>query len=150
MMSEQVDSRPPVCLIIGVGPGISTGAAKAFARQGYSLALVRRNSELLQENLTALQQEFPQTNFKAYPTDARVEQQVIELFDNIEKDLGVPSIVIANIANFSRNPLVNESADKFREVWEGICFAGFLIGREAARRMVPLSRGTIIFTGATG
>ena len=29
------------------------------------------------------------------------------------------------------------------------CFAGFLMGRLAAERMVPRARGTIIFTGAT-
>jgi hypothetical protein len=29
------------------------------------------------------------------------------------------------------------------------CFSGFLVGRGAARRMVPRGRGTILFTGAT-
>jgi NAD(P)-dependent dehydrogenase (short-subunit alcohol dehydrogenase family) len=30
------------------------------------------------------------------------------------------------------------------------CFGGFLVGREAARRLAPLGRGTVIFTGASG
>ena len=29
------------------------------------------------------------------------------------------------------------------------CFAGFLMGREAAKVMVPRGSGTILFTGAT-
>src|SRR3546814_12713940 len=29
------------------------------------------------------------------------------------------------------------------------CLAGFLMGREAAKRMAPRGRGTILFTGAT-
>jgi len=29
------------------------------------------------------------------------------------------------------------------------CFGGFLVGREAARRLAPLGRGTVIFTGAS-
>ena len=37
----------------------------------------------------------------------------------------------------------------YRQVWESAAFAGFLTGREAARRMVVRGRGTIIFTGAT-
>jgi NAD(P)-dependent dehydrogenase (short-subunit alcohol dehydrogenase family) len=37
----------------------------------------------------------------------------------------------------------------FEEFWRVGCFAGFLVGREAARWMVPLGRGTIIFTGAS-
>jgi len=35
------------------------------------------------------------------------------------------------------------------KVWQMACFSGFLVGREAARRMVPRGRGTILFTGAT-
>jgi NAD(P)-dependent dehydrogenase (short-subunit alcohol dehydrogenase family) len=42
------------------------------------------------------------------------------------------------------------SAEQFEETWRQNCFAGFLVGREAARRMVPLGRGTMIFTGASG
>jgi NAD(P)-dependent dehydrogenase (short-subunit alcohol dehydrogenase family) len=37
----------------------------------------------------------------------------------------------------------------FFKVWEMACFGGFLMGREAAKRMVPRGRGTILFTGAT-
>src|SRR5690606_24965138 len=38
---------------------------------------------------------------------------------------------------------------KYFKIWEMACFAGFLSGREAARRMVPRGRGSILFTGAT-
>jgi NAD(P)-dependent dehydrogenase (short-subunit alcohol dehydrogenase family) len=37
----------------------------------------------------------------------------------------------------------------FEELWRVGCFAGFLVGREAARRLAPLERGTVIFTGAS-
>jgi NAD(P)-dependent dehydrogenase (short-subunit alcohol dehydrogenase family) len=37
----------------------------------------------------------------------------------------------------------------YRKVWEMAAFAGFLMGREVAKRMVERQRGTIIFTGAT-
>src|SRR5207248_760487 len=37
----------------------------------------------------------------------------------------------------------------FFKVWEMAWFGGFLMGREAAKRMVPRGRGTILFTGAT-
>jgi NAD(P)-dependent dehydrogenase (short-subunit alcohol dehydrogenase family) len=44
---------------------------------------------------------------------------------------------------------LEETARKYFKIWEMACFGGFLVGREAARRMVPRGRGTIIFTGAT-
>jgi len=41
------------------------------------------------------------------------------------------------------------SAARFEAFWRIGCFGGFLVGREAARRLAPLGRGTIIFTGAS-
>jgi NAD(P)-dependent dehydrogenase (short-subunit alcohol dehydrogenase family) len=37
----------------------------------------------------------------------------------------------------------------FEKIWRLGCYAGFLFGREAARRMSPRGKGTILFTGAT-
>ena len=37
----------------------------------------------------------------------------------------------------------------FEDAWRVGCLGGFLVGREAARRMAPAGRGTLIFTGAT-
>jgi NAD(P)-dependent dehydrogenase (short-subunit alcohol dehydrogenase family) len=37
----------------------------------------------------------------------------------------------------------------FEKIWRLGCHAGFLFGREAARRMTPRGEGTILFTGAT-
>src|SRR5216110_640662 len=45
--------------------------------------------------------------------------------------------------------LQNLSAELFERFWRVGCFGGFLVGREAARRLVPLGRGTVIFTGAS-
>jgi NAD(P)-dependent dehydrogenase (short-subunit alcohol dehydrogenase family) len=46
-------------------------------------------------------------------------------------------------------PILDTTERVFRKVWEMACYSGFLAGREAARRMLPRGRGTIIFTGAT-
>jgi len=37
----------------------------------------------------------------------------------------------------------------YYKVWEMGCFGGFLVGREAAKAMLPRGRGSIFFTGAT-
>jgi NAD(P)-dependent dehydrogenase (short-subunit alcohol dehydrogenase family) len=41
------------------------------------------------------------------------------------------------------------TARVYTKVWEMAALAGFLVGREAAKVMVPRARGTILFTGAT-
>ena len=48
-----------------------------------------------------------------------------------------------------RSSVLEMTTKIYRQVWESAAFAGFVTGREAARRMAERGRGTIIFTGAT-
>jgi NAD(P)-dependent dehydrogenase (short-subunit alcohol dehydrogenase family) len=41
------------------------------------------------------------------------------------------------------------TAEKYFKTWEMCAMAGFLVGREAARVLLPKGQGTILFTGAT-
>ncbi|MEI7446633.1 MAG: SDR family NAD(P)-dependent oxidoreductase, partial [Burkholderiales bacterium] len=54
-----------------------------------------------------------------------------------------------NIGANVRFPVTETTSRVYSKVWEMGCFAGFLMGREVAKRMVPRGRGTILFTGAT-
>jgi NAD(P)-dependent dehydrogenase (short-subunit alcohol dehydrogenase family) len=58
-------------------------------------------------------------------------------------------VCVFNIGANVRFPIAETTSRVFSKVWEMACFSGFLAGREAARRMTPRGRGTIIFTGAT-
>jgi len=46
--------------------------------------------------------------------------------------------------------ILDMDAEFFEDVWRIGCFGGFLVGREAGRRMVPRGKGPLLFTGATG
>src|SRR5207245_8105614 len=56
---------------------------------------------------------------------------------------------VYNAGNNRRIEFRELSARDFEKFWRVGCFGGFLVGREAARRLVPLGRGTLIFTGAS-
>jgi NAD(P)-dependent dehydrogenase (short-subunit alcohol dehydrogenase family) len=58
-------------------------------------------------------------------------------------------LVVSNAGNNRRLDFREVSAETFEDFWRVGCFSGFLVGREAARRLVPLGRGTVIFTGAS-
>src|SRR5690625_6320202 len=58
-------------------------------------------------------------------------------------------VAIFNIGANVNFPLLETTSRVFRKVWEMACFAGFMSCREAARHMLPRSRGSIFFTGAT-
>ena len=74
---------------------------------------------------------------------------MIALFEKIETEIGPIEVAVFNIGANVNFGIVETTAQVYRKVWEMAAFAGFLTGREAAKRMVPRGSGTIIFTGAT-
>jgi NAD(P)-dependent dehydrogenase (short-subunit alcohol dehydrogenase family) len=110
------------------------------AGEGLGAALGRRFSEAYEVVLSSRTQ--------GERADLREETQVIELFDRVEKRGPIEVAIFNAGANF-RASIVDTPAEMFEKVWRLGCYAGFLFGREAARRMLPRGKGTILFTGAT-
>ena len=138
-----------VVLVIGAGDATGGAVAKRFAREGFTACLVRRNGDKLQP----LVSEIEDAGGKAYGygVDARREEQMVELFERVERDIGPIEVCVHNVGGNVRFSVLDEAftGQKFYKIWEMSCFTGFLAGREAARRMAPRGRGTILFTGAT-
>ncbi|WP_307866903.1 SDR family NAD(P)-dependent oxidoreductase [Variovorax sp. E3] len=135
--------------MIGVGDGVGSAIARAFALEGFETVITRRARHL--DELEATAQEIRNQGgvVHARGVDARSEDETVALFREIECDIGPLEVVVFNIGANVRFPIEDTSARVFTKVWEMACFAGFLAGREAAKVMVPRQRGTIIFTGAT-
>jgi NAD(P)-dependent dehydrogenase (short-subunit alcohol dehydrogenase family) len=140
-------SEKSTALIIGAGDATGGAIARRFAREGLIACVVRRNEEKLKPLVAEI--EASGGAARAFGADARDEDQVIALFDTIERDIAPLEIVVFNIGANVNFPIRDTTARVYRKVWEMACFAGFLTGREAARKMVPRGRGTILFTGAT-
>ena len=136
-------------LIIGAGDDTGGAIAKAFAREGFVACVVRRARHIdkLHDLVSSIQAEGYEA--RAYGVDARDEDEMLALFEEIERDVGPIGVAVFNIGANVRFSITDTTAQVYRKVWEMAAFAGFLTGREAAKRMVPRGEGTIIFTGAT-
>src|SRR5262249_17428437 len=88
------------------------------------------------------------TGAKAYRCDAANPDDVAALFAAVERDLGLPGFVIYNASRRSRGPIAELDAAEVREALLVSCYGGFLVGRGAARRMLPGGAGSIFFPGA--
>ena len=143
----QQEERVKVALVIGAGDSTGGEIAKRFARGGYIACMTRRNAEKMQPLLKEIQQQGGQAY--GFASDARKEEQVIELMDHIEAKIGPIEVLVFNIGANVPCSILDETARKYFKIWEMACFGAFLTGREAAKRMVSRERGTIIFTGAT-
>ncbi|MDJ0612729.1 MAG: SDR family oxidoreductase [Rhizobiaceae bacterium] len=142
-----MSKQKKVCLVVGAGDATGGAIAKRFAREGYVAVPVRRKLE----HLDGLANEIREAGGEVVPIgcDARQEDQIIALFDRIENEIGELEVVVFNIGANVRFPFEEIEVRKFTKIWELACFAGFLTCREAARRMSPRGKGSILVTGAS-
>lgn len=139
----------PAAVIIGAGDATGGAIARAFAAEGLTACVNRRERNA--DALEALAQSIRGQGYRAraFPADARNEEAMIALFDQVEAEVGPVEVAVFNIGANVNFPIAETTVRVYTKVWEMACLGGFLMGREAAKRMSPRGRGTIIFTGAT-
>lgn len=140
-------SNKQAALVIGAGDATGGAIARRFAREGLVACVTRRSADKLQPLVEAIRAEGGQA--LGFASDARKEEDVIQLVDDIERDVGPIEVMVFNIGANVPSSILEETARKYFKIWEMACFSGFLAGREVAKRMVTRGRGTILFTGAT-
>lgn len=134
-------------VIIGAGDALGGAIARRFAREGLVAVPSRRKIKPLGELVAQIEAEGGKA--EGIPCDARDEEAVIGLFDRVENEIGPVEAFVFNTGAQHRSSILEMTTKIYRQVWESAAFAGFVTGREAARRMAGRGRGTIIFTGAT-
>jgi short-subunit dehydrogenase len=137
----------PVALVIGAGDATGGAIARRFAREGMVACVVRRQADKLEPLVKQIEAEGGTA--VGFSSDARKEEDVVELVSRIEREIGPIEVMVFNIGANVPSSILEETARKYFKIWEMACFGGFLYGRESARRMVARGRGTILFTGAT-
>ena len=139
------DSR--VALVIGAGEATGGAIARRFAREGYTACVTRRTADKLAPLVAQIEKAGGKA--RAFGSDARREEQVAELVQTIEREVGPIEVCVFNVGGNVRFPIRETTARVYTKVWEMAALAGFLAGREVAKVMVPRRRGTILYTGAT-
>jgi len=136
-----------VALVIGAGDATGGAAARRFAREGFTACVTRRTAEKLAPLVERIERDGGKA--RAFGSDARKEDEMVALIDTIEREVGPIEVAVFNVGGNVRCPIREMTARVYFKTWEMACFAGFLMGREVAKVMVPRGHGTIIFTGAT-
>lgn len=137
----------PVAIVIGAGDATGGAIARRFAREGLTAVVVRRTAAALEPLVAQIAAEGGRAVGMA--TDARDEDAMVDLFARVEVEVGPVAVAAFNVGANVPCPIRDETARKYRKIWELAALGGFLTGREAARVMVPRGAGTILFTGAT-
>ena len=143
--------RNPVALVVGAGDATGGAIARRFAREGFTACVTRRSADKLQPLVESIRAAGGEAH--GFGSDARKEDEVTALVEEIERRIGDIDVFVFNIGANVPCSVLDESARKYFKIWEMACFSGFLNGREVAKRMVTRAgadrRQTIVFTGAT-
>jgi NAD(P)-dependent dehydrogenase (short-subunit alcohol dehydrogenase family) len=136
-------------IVVGVGSEQGLGAAlsRRFAVEGHRVIIAGRSEDKISQVARAIADSDGQA--EAFRADATVESEIIALFDFAEASGHAVDLVVFNAGNNVRHDFRTMPAELFEQTWRVATFGGFLVGREAARRLAPSGQGTIIFTGAT-
>ena len=131
---------------IGVGPDRGLGAqlCHRFAADGLHVLVAGRSQDKLDAVVATIRKDGGSAT--SVVADATRESDTRALFDAAGDSL---DLAIYNAGNNTPGRIADMDADYFEQAWRVCCFGGFLFGREAVRRMLPLGGGTLLFTGAS-
>ncbi len=143
----------PTAVVVGVGAerGIGAAVCRRFATGGYHVLVAGRTAAKIEQVASRIGSRGGSA--EAIVVDTTSEADVLRLFDRAMapgEGREPADVVVFNAGNNQIIDFRSLSAEQFESFWRVGCFGGFLVGREAARRLAPLGRGTVIFTGASG
>jgi NAD(P)-dependent dehydrogenase (short-subunit alcohol dehydrogenase family) len=137
-----------VVLVTGGGTGLGKGVAVEFARLGAAVVIASRNPEHHADGKAAIEEVGGRA--VAIACDVRDATAVAAAFDEAERAVGLPDVLINNAAgNF---PVAAEqlSPNGWRAVTQIVLDGTFFCSREFARRHIAAdSGGAIINIGAS-
>jgi NAD(P)-dependent dehydrogenase (short-subunit alcohol dehydrogenase family) len=129
-------------LIVGAGDGLSASLARLFASEGIKVALAARNVE----KLKGLSDEIDALSF---PCDVASLESVEQLFSEVDKSLGTLDVVVYNPSFRTRGSIAELQPQEVAKTLAVTAYGGFLVGQQAAKRMLAQGSGAILFTGAS-
>lgn len=132
----------PVALIVGAGPGISLAFAESLRQAGYEVGVASRNLEKLRPLAESV-------GARPFVVDVSASTSIVELFETVEEGLGEPDVVLFNPSARVRGDLLSLDVAAAAAAIQTTAIGALVTAQEAARRMLPRGRGTILFTGAT-
>src|SRR5260370_22962254 len=117
-----------IALIVGAGSGLSASLTRLFAREGIRVALAARQIEKLGALCT-------ETGAKAFACDSTKLDEVERLFGLVERQLGVPDLVVYNASGRARGPFTELVPPEVEQTIPVSAYGGVLVARPAAPRI---------------
>ncbi|CAB4334064.1 MAG: SDR family oxidoreductase [Actinobacteria bacterium] len=124
-----------IALVTGGNRGIGLAIARALKADGHRVVITYRTGT-------------PPEGFDAVQMDVTVTASVETAFEKIEKEIGIPEIIVAN-AGMTKDTLVMRMSDEdFESVINANLTGAFRVSKRATKGLLKLKRGRLIFIGS--
>jgi gluconate 5-dehydrogenase len=143
-MSGIFDLTGRTALVTGSSRGIGNALARALADAGATVVLNGINREGLKAAETAMAQEYAAGRISSCAFDVTSDTEAARGILWVEENVGPLDILINNAGIQHRVPMLDLDVEDWERVISTDLTSAFLVGREAARHMIPRGRGKII------
>lgn len=131
-----------IALVTGASYGIGYAIAKSYAMAGATIVFNDIKPELVEKGLKAYEEDGIKAH--GYVCDVTKEDQVQEMIQKIESEVGVIDILVNNAGIIKRIPMCDMTADEFRQVIDVDLNAPFIMAKAVIPSMIKKGHGKII------
>jgi len=142
-LQEMAETRKPVAVVAGAGPGNGAALARRFSAAGYAVALLARSRDSVESILAALD------GARGYACDVGDAASVQAAFTAIRRDLGDVDVLLYNAGSGVFADVESITPEQFEQAWRVNALGALLCSQQVIAPMKAKGHGSIIFVGAT-
>jgi len=138
-------SNKPLLVIIGAGPGVSSGIARKFGNHGFRVVLVSRTQRSL-ENIT---KGLHEQNIESYGVigDASEPDSLKKAFEQIKSEFGATAVLVYNVANIVPGDPLSLTEQQLINDFKVNTVGALTSAQQVITEMIERKEGTLFFTG---
>ena len=147
-MGFNIDFSGKCIIVTGGNRGIGAAFSRACASAGAKVAIIYRSSKDADEVAEKISKEY-NVPVKAYQCDVSDGDQVIKMFNQIDKEFGPVTGMIANAGVAYVKPAIDLTAEDFQKIYNVNVLGVFNAARAAAKMwMSRQTGGSIVVTSS--
>lgn len=131
-----------VALITGGSYGIGFAIGTAYAEYGAEICFNDINQELVDKGLAAYKEAGIEAH--GYVADVTDEEQVKNMVQTIEEEVGTIDILVNNAGIIKRIPMIEMTVEQWRSVIDVDLNGPFIVSKAVIPRMIEKGQGKII------
>ena len=131
-----------VALVTGASYGIGFAIASSYAKAGATIVFNDRNQEAVDKGMAL----YKEAGIKAfgYVSDVTKEEEVQAMVAKVEQEVGIIDILVNNAGIIKRIPMIDMTAEEFRQVIDVDLTGPFIVAKAVIPSMIKKGHGKII------